>query len=265
MFDHIDRKEAVIRRLEGRVAIVTGAAGGIGLATAKRLHDEGAMVLGADINAEILERATDFGGSGCITDVGDAASILATVERAIALFGKIDILVSNAGVTAPGAFLDYRLEDFERVLRINLHSAFICGQAVAKHLVARGAPGAIVNMSSVNGVLALPNQTAYVTSKGGLNQLTKVMAISLAAYGIRVNGVGPGTIVTEMSRARVLATEASRNRILSRTPLGRPGEAEEIASIVAFLASDDASYMTGQTVYADGGRMALNYTVEPPA
>ena len=251
-----------MQRLEGKVAIVTGAAGGIGLATAKRLAAEGAMVLGADIKPEIAEIAAEFGGAGVVTDVGDAGSILAMVEAAVERFGKIDILVSNAGVTAPGDFLDYKLEDFERVLRINLHSAFIGGQAVARHIVGRKGTGSIINMSSVNGVLALPNQTAYVTSKGGLNQLTKVMAISLAAKGVRVNGIGPGTIVTEMSRARVLATEESRNRILSRTPMGRPGEAEEIASIAAFLASDDASYMTGQTLYADGGRLGLNYTVE---
>ena len=251
-------------RLTGKVAIVTGAAGGIGLATAKRLKSEGANVLGADIRADIGDIASAFGAEGIVTDVGDEASLNAMVAHAISSFGKVDILVNNAGVTAPADFLDYTLADFERVLRINLHSAFIAGQAVARHIVARKGTGSIINMSSVNAVLALPNQTAYVTSKGGLNQLTKVMAISLAAKGIRVNGVGPGTIVTEMSRARVLATEESRMRILSRTPMGRPGEAEEIASIVAFLASEDASYMTGQTLYADGGRMALNYTVEVP-
>ena len=251
-------------RLDGMVAIVTGAAGGIGLATARRLRADGAQVLGADIKPEIVSIAAEFGGQGVVTDVGEAASIRAMVEAGIQTFGKVDILVSNAGVTAPADFLDYSLADFERVLRINLHSAFIGGQAVARHIVGRKGRGSIIHMSSVNGILALPNQTAYVTSKGGLNQLTKVMAISLAAKGIRVNGVGPGTIVTEMSRARVLATEESRNRILSRTPMGRPGEADEIASIVAFLASDDSSYMTGQTLYADGGRLALNYTVEVP-
>ena len=253
-----------MRRLEGRTAIVTGAARGIGKATAVRLQAEGATVVGADISDDIVQVAREFGGTGIVTDVADSASVLAMVDQAIRGCGKVDILVNNAGVTCPADFLDYRLEDFERVLRINLHSAFIAGQAVARHIVERGGTGSIINMSSVNGVLALPNQTAYVTSKGGLNQLTKVMAISLASKGIRVNGVGPGTIVTEMSRARVLATEESRNRILSRTPLGRPGEVEEIAAIVAFLASDDASYMTGQTLYADGGRMALNYTVEVP-
>jgi glucose 1-dehydrogenase len=250
-----------MNRLEGKCALVTGAAQGIGLACAERLRAEGAEVVGADISDKVIAAMEHLGARGLQADVGDRDQIDRMVAQAIEIMGKVDILVSNAGVTAPGDFLDYSYDDFERVLRINLHSAFLGGQAVARHIVERGGTGSIINMSSVNGVLALPNQTAYVTSKGGLNQLTKVMAISLADKGIRVNGVGPGTIVTEMSKARVLATEESRRRILSRTPMGRPGDVAEIASIVAFLASDDASYMTGQTLYADGGRMGLNYTV----
>ena len=116
-------------------------------------------------------------------------------------------------------------------------------------------------MSSLNAVLAIPNQVPYTVSKGGVNQLTKVMALALAPHGIRVNGIGPGTIATEMARAAVLGTEEARRKILSRTPLGRLGEPEEIAAIAAFLASDDASYLTGQTIYPDGGRLGLNYTV----
>lgn len=250
-----------MKRLDGKCAIVTGAAQGIGLACVERLLSEGAQVVGADISDQILTTMESLGARGIQTDVGDKDQIETLVAAAIDAMGKVDILVSNAGITAPGDFLDYSYDDFERVLRINLHSAFLGGQAVARHIVARGGTGSIINMSSVNGVLALPNQTAYVTSKGGLNQLTKVMAISLADKGVRVNGVGPGTIVTEMSKARVLATEESRRRILSRTPMGRPGDVSEIASVVAFLASEDASYMTGQTLYADGGRMGLNYTV----
>jgi NAD(P)-dependent dehydrogenase (short-subunit alcohol dehydrogenase family) len=138
---------------------------------------------------------------------------------------------------------------------------FLCGQAVARHMVARGVRGAIVNMSSLNAVLAIPNQVPYTVSKGGVNQLTKVMALALAPHGIRVNGIGPGTIATEMARAAVLGTEEARRKILSRTPLGRLGEPEEIAAVAAFLASDDASYLTGQTIYPDGGRLGLNYTV----
>ena len=121
--------------------------------------------------------------------------------------------------------------------------------------------GCIINMSSVNAILAIPNQVPYVVSKGGIAQLTKVMALSLAPYGIRVNAIGPGTIATELAKNAVLSDDAARHRVLSRTPLRRLGEPEEVASIAAFLASSDASYLTGQTIYPDGGRLALNYTV----
>jgi glucose 1-dehydrogenase len=121
-----------------------------------------------------------------------------------------------------------------------------------------------VNMSSVNAVLAIPNQVPYVVSKGGINQLTRVMALSLAPHRIRVNAVGPGTILTELARTAVLGNREAERKILSRTPMGRMGEPDEIARVVAFLASDDASYVTGQTIYADGGRLPLNYTVVVP-
>ncbi len=126
---------------------------------------------------------------------------------------------------------------------------------------ADGGRGVIVNMSSVNAVLAIPNQVPYTVSKGGLNQLTKVMALALAPHGIRVMAIGPGSIATEMLKNAVLTNEAARQRIMSRTPLGRLGEPDEIASVAVFLASDDASYLTGTTLYPDGGRLALNYTV----
>jgi glucose 1-dehydrogenase len=253
--------EGVVR-FANRVAIVTGAAQGIGEACVRRLRAEGAAVVGADVSDKLEPAMQALGADAVPCDVGDPKSIAALVERTVALHGKIDVLVNNAGITSPADFLDYKLEDFERVLRVNLTGAFLAGQAVARHVVARGGNGAIVNISSVNGKLALPNQTAYVVSKGGLNQLTTVMAIALAERGVRVNGVGPGTIVSDMTRSRVLASEESRRRILSRTPMGRPGEVEEIASAVAFLASDDASYVTGQTLYVDGGRLGLNYVMD---
>jgi glucose 1-dehydrogenase len=172
--------------------------------------------------------------------------------------------VNNAGIVHGADFLDIAEEDFDRVLNVNLKGSFLTGQAVARTMVEKvkngGRPGTIVNMSSVNAVFAIANQVPYSVSKGGINQLTKVMALSLAPYGIRVNAIGPGSIMTEML-ASVNADPAARNRILSRTPLGRIGEPSEIAAVAAFLASDDASYITGQTIYADGGRMPLNYTV----
>jgi NAD(P)-dependent dehydrogenase (short-subunit alcohol dehydrogenase family) len=185
------------------------------------------------------------------------AMIAATMDA----FGQIDILVNNAGVTHAADFLDVTEDDFDRVMRINLKSMFLCGQAAARQMVKRQQGGCIINMSSVNSELAIPNQVPYVVSKGGINQLTRVMALNLAPHGIRVNGIGPGTILTELAKKAVLGSAEARRTILSRTPLGRCGEPEEVAAIAAFLASGDASYMTGQTLFVDGGRMALNYTV----
>jgi len=250
-------------RLTDRVAIVTGAARGIGLAIAQRFADEGATVVMADLAAATLSEAAAAvpGATTVVADVSRKADVARVVEAAAARTGRIDILVNNAGITHACDFLDLAEADFDRVLGVNLKSMFLCGQAVARHMVARGVRGAVVNLSSVNAVLAIANQVPYTVSKGGVNQLTKVMALALAPHGIRVNGIGPGTIATEMARAAVLGSDEGRRRILSRTPLGRLGEPEEVAAIAAFLASDDASYLTGQTIYPDGGRLGLNYTV----
>lgn len=256
-------------RLDGRTAIVTGGAKGIGLAVVRRLAAEGARVMIADIDeaagAAAVE-AVNNGGEVRFTaaDVSERLDVHNLVAKTIDAYGSIDALVNNAGVVHAASFLELEEADFDRVLNINLKSAFLCGQAVARHMVEQigkgGEPGSIVNMSSLNDSLAIPNQVPYTVSKGGISQLTKVMALSLAEHGIRVNAVGPGSIMTDLLAAVADDAEA-RNRILSRTPLGRIGEPSEIASIVAFLLSADASYVTGQTIYADGGRMPLNYTV----
>ncbi len=146
------------------------------------------------------------------------------------------------------------------MLRVNLKGVFLTGQAAARQMVAQGTGGTIVNMSSVNAVMAIPTITPYVVAKGGVNQLTKVMALALADKGIRVNAIGPGSILTDVFK-QVVNDEAAVNTILSRTPLGRVGEPEEVAKVAVFLASEDSSYITGQTIYPDGGRLALNYTV----
>jgi len=249
-------------RLANKTAIVTGASQGIGLACATRLVQEGARVMLVDIRPEGREAAALLGDCARFhqADVSLKPEVDAMVAATMAAFGQVDILVNNAGVTHAAAFLDLAEEDFDRVLRINLKSMFLCSQAVAREMVKRQT-GCIINMSSVNAELTIPNQVPYVVSKGGVNQLTRVAAISLAEHGIRVNAIGPGTILTELARKAVLGSPEARRTILSRTPLGRCGEPEEVASICAFLASEDASYMTGQTLYADGGRMALNYTV----
>ncbi len=255
--------------LDGKIAIVTGGAQGIGLAIARRFLQDGASVMIADINDSRGAIAVkDLSVLGKVrfssTDVSSKLDVHNLVAGTIEAFGDVDILVNNAGIVHKAEFLDLSEDDFDRVLRINLKGSFLCGQAVARHMVKKvktgGRAGSIVNMSSINAVVALPEQIAYSVSKGGVSQLTKVMALSLAPYGIRVNAVGPGSINTQML-AEVNSDAAAKHRILSRTPLGRVGEPAEIAAVAAFLASEEASYITGQTIYADGGRLPLNYTV----
>ncbi|MFZ5674555.1 MAG: SDR family NAD(P)-dependent oxidoreductase [Pseudomonadota bacterium] len=254
-------------RLKDRIAIITGAARGIGRACAERLLAEGARVVLTDIDDRRgSETAGQLGtdASYLHCDVGDSAQVNGVVSAVAASHGAIDILINNAGITASGDILEISEADFDRVIRINLKGAFLMGQAVARQMVKQAQagrkPGAIVNMSSVNAVVTIATQVPYSASKGGVNQLTKVMALGLAEHGIRVNAIGPGSILTDMLTTVNNDPEA-RHRLLSRTPLGRIGDTAEIAAIAAFLACDDASYITGQTIYADGGRLPLNYTV----
>ena len=259
--------------LDGKTAIVTGGASGIGYACVRRILDDGARVVLADIDEDkgeaAVEELSDYGEVRFVQcDVGERLDVHNLVARTLDAYDDIDILVSNAGIVHKAHFLELTEDDFDRVMRTNIKGAFLCGQAVAQHLVDRvnggDAPGAIVNMSSVNAIFGLPDQVPYSVSKGGVSQLTKVMAIALAPHGIRVNAVGPGSVMTEML-ASVVGDEAAKEKILARTPIGRIGEPSEIAAIVAWLASDEASYVTGQTIYADGGRLGLNYTMPPPS
>jgi NAD(P)-dependent dehydrogenase (short-subunit alcohol dehydrogenase family) len=256
--------------LEARVALITGGGNGIGRACAERFARDGAQVVVVDIvsgEGQGVANALREAGHEAVflqCDVSKSAEVQATVAGALEAFGSIDILVNNAAIIKGIDFLEISEADFDAVLNVNLRGAFLVAQAVARQMVkqvkAGRRAGNIINMSSVNAVFAIANQAPYSVSKGGLNQLTKVMALSLAEHGIRVNAIGPGSINTRILKT-VMTDAAARTKLLSRTPLGRIGEPEEIAAVAAFLASDDASYITGQTIYADGGRLPLNYTV----
>lgn len=249
-------------RLKDRVAIVTGAAQGIGLAVAQAFATEGARVVVSDVNRDGGEAAAEQvpGAVFIACDVGDATQARALVDGTVQRFGQVDICVNNAGILRTGDVLEISEEDFDAVLRVNLKGAFLVSQAAARDMVRRG-EGSIINMSSVNSELVIPNILPYNVSKGGLNQLTRVMAVALADRGVRVNAIGPGSILTDMLKTTVMTDDAARRTILSRTPMGRCGEVGEIASVAVFLAGPESSYITGQVIYADGGRMPLNYTV----
>ncbi|MDB5856819.1 MAG: short-chain dehydrogenase/reductase [Ramlibacter sp.] len=248
---------------DGRVCIVTGASQGIGEACARRFARDGARVVLADLDdARGQALAQELPGPALYVhcDVGDKAQVDTLVQKTMLTHGRIDVLVNNAGIFKAADFLDVTESDFDAVLRVNLKGSFLVGQAVAREM-AKAGRGAIVNMSSVNAVLTIPTIASYNVSKGGINQLTRVMALALADKGIRVNAVAPGTIATELAARAVLTSEEAKQRIMMRTPMKRLGEPGEVADVVAWLASDAASYVTGEIVVVDGGRMTLNYTV----
>ena len=245
----------------GRVCIVTGGAQGIGEACVRRFAREAAKPVIVDVDdAHGQALAQELGLLYVHCDVGDKAQVDAMVAQTLAAYGRIDVLVNNAGIFRAADFLDVTEADFDAVLRVNLKGSFLVGQSVARAMAQSGG-GSIVNMSSVNGVLAIPTIASYNVSKGGVNQLTRVMALALADKKIRVNAVAPGTIATELATKAVLTSDEAKAKIMSRTPMKRLGEPSEIADVVAWLASDAASYVTGEIVTVDGGRMTLNYTV----
>jgi glucose 1-dehydrogenase len=253
-------------RLKGRRALVTGAATGIGRAIAVRFAEEGAEVAlnqrhGGDsaepalAEVEAASRKAGFAGLRHLVvdaDVADKDQVEAMVARAIETWGGLDIMVNNAGIQAQAPSVDLEESELRRILEVNLLGAWYCAQAAIRHFLAVGRPGVILSNSSVHQIVPKPGYLAYSLSKGGLGNLTRTLALEYADRGIRVNAVGPGAIETPINRGWT-GDAGKRRAVESHIPLGRAGRPEEIAAVFAFLASDEASYITGQTIYACGG------------
>lgn len=240
---------------EGKVAVVTGAARGIGQAIAKRLAQEGADVVICDLQAEWLaETAGIVQGFGrkalpLAVDVGDGDAVNACIAEVVKVFGRVDIMVNNAGITKDTLLVRMSDDDWDAVLRVNLKGTFLFSRAVAKHMMKQRS-GAIVNIASISGVIGTAGQANYAASKAGVIALTKSTANELAGRGVRANAIAPGFISSKMTDA---LSEEVRNQYLARIPLGRFGTVEDIASAVVFLASEQSSYLTGQTLHVNGG------------
>jgi NAD(P)-dependent dehydrogenase (short-subunit alcohol dehydrogenase family) len=255
-------------QLEGKVAIVTGGGRGIGRAIARRFANEGAKVVIAEQDPEsgartCAEVRADGGGAIFIqTDVSDRQAVETMVEATVQQFGQIDIVVNNAGLTGEnGPFLDVSQEIWDRVVRVNQTAVFICSQ-VAGRVMARAGGGSIINLSSVNGLVPQPNCCAYAAAKSAVESLTRSMAIDLAPYNIRVNTIAPGPIETRLP-------DGAPPRETDSTLLGRTGLPQEIAAVAVFLASDESSFITGERIGVDGGKLVNSYRIygikRPPA
>ncbi len=247
-------------KLQGKVSIITGATKGIGLACAQEFAQEGAKVVLSGRTESLGEAAAEdirAGGGNALfvaCDVSQKDQVDALVQATVDRYGRIDVVVNSAGVNHSARFFDISEEDWDWVMSVDLKGTFLLSQAAARVMVEQGIPGVIVNLSSVMAVLALADQVPYCAAKGGVNQLTKALALALAEYGIRVNAIGPGPVMTELMQ-RVVHNKEKEAELLSRLPIGRIAECREIARVAVFLASDDSSYFTGQCIYPDGGRM----------
>ncbi|MGE0741780.1 MAG: SDR family NAD(P)-dependent oxidoreductase [Hyphomonadaceae bacterium] len=253
-------------RFDGKAVFITGGAQGMGLAVARICAAEGARIALADLKgAQARDAASTFGGVdraiGLACDVTDRSQVEAAFTAALDAFGGIDAVFCCAGAGDAAPFLDMTDAQFESSMRPNLVGTFMVAQIAARHMAASGRKGAIVTVSSVQAAMCSPALAAYATSKAAVSGLTRAMAIELAPHGIRANAVAPGPMATEMLlRAAPPGSEAER-AMLARTPLGRFADPSEMAEAAVFLASDQSSYITGQTLYCDGGRTVLNFTM----
>lgn len=251
-----------MNRLENKVAIITGGASGIGAATAKLFATEGATVIITDINeAKLKTTADEISQSGGKVlslkhDVSFEEDWKAVVDATIAAFGKVSILFNNAGmVLRSGAWEDISLKDFQQIINVNLTSQFLGIRAVAANMILNGG-GCIINMSSTAGFIATKAHPAYTASKGGSRLLTKAAALEYAKFNLRINSIHPGFTNTELT-APYLESEQGRKDMQAKNPMGRAGEALEIAKATLFLASDDSTFMTGTELVVDGGQTSI--------
>jgi NAD(P)-dependent dehydrogenase (short-subunit alcohol dehydrogenase family) len=245
-----------VKRLQDRVAVITGAASGIGLASARRFADEGAVVVGVDLNTDAIEAlAKETGGAAITCDVTEADAVEAMFDQVVADHGRVDVAFNNAGISPPedDSILDTGIEAWERVQRVNLTSVYLCCKYVLPHMREQGR-GSIINTASFVAVMgAATSQISYSASKGGVLSMSRELGVQFAREGIRVNALCPGPVNTPLLR-ELFASDAERaQRRLVHVPMGRFAEASEIAAAAAFLASDDSSFMTASTFLVDGG------------
>jgi len=251
-------------KLKDKIAIVTGATKGIGVAIAKEYAKEGAKVvlagrtenLGNEVVAEIRQNGGD--AIMVVCDMSKTTDINSLVAKTVAHYGGVDIVVNNAGVNHSANFFEITEQDWDWVMSVDLKGSFFLGQEAARVMIDQGRSGSIINISSVMAVLALADQIPYCAAKGGVNQMTKAMALALIDKGIRVNAVGPGPVMTELME-RVVHNKEKHDQLMERLPIGYIASCEEIARVCVFLASEDSSYIIGQCIYPDGGRMIQSY------
>jgi glucose 1-dehydrogenase len=255
-----------LRGLKGKNVLVTGGSSGIGQATAVRFAEYGANVAINYLRRPEEARGAEDQVRACVSkvqqegvrdvlvqgDVSHEEDVVKMVGEAVEGLGGIDVLVNNAGIQISRPSEELSSEDFDKVLGVNLRGAFMCAREAIRHFLAEGKPGSIINISSVHQLIPKPNYLGYSTSKGGMQNLTRTLALEYAARGIRVNGIGPGATVTPINRAWIDDPE-KRRQVEEHIPMQRAGDADEMAGVTAFLASDDAAYITGQTLFVDGG------------
>jgi glucose 1-dehydrogenase len=248
-------------RLQNKVAIVTGSASGIGQAIAVRLAREGAAVVvdhvgDTDLPVETQRQIAALGGKSIAVaaDVSRPDEVKRLIDQTLAAFGRLDIAVNNAGIEKKAAFVDYPVAELQKILAVNLVGPFLVSQAAARQMIRQGQGGRLINVSSVHEDLPMPTNSAYCASKGGLRMLMRTIAVELAKDRITVNNIGPGAVYTPID-ADVEAKPEMERALMAEIPLNRWGKPEEIAGLAAYLASDEAAYITGSTYFIDGGML----------